>query len=244
MQAGHALGGERHGGRHRGRALLRDVAPGKHHERLGGRRLGRFQRPLVGALEHGDLAPQSQLAQPRRVQSAEAERALGHAGAQALHRRTHPPADPTQVLAPVLAAPDLEPVAHDPVAPQRAHEPRREQREVGERQSLDDVVAAPAPQQVPEHAGAEHQRRQDAAPLAFVELHSWRHDAHVDALEVVELALPLAQRQVGDVVTGVAQAQGEAAIHTLGASDGVREEAVVDEADAHEPARSPGHLVR
>ena len=48
-------------------------------------------------------------------------------------------------------------------------------------------------------------------------------------------ALPLAQRQVGDLVALGGQALGEVAIPALAAADGVREQAVVDDADAHVP---------
>ena len=44
---------------------------------------------------------------------------------------------------------------------------------------------------------------------------------------------PLAQRQVGDLVAVGAEPLGEVAVPALGAADGVGEEAVVDEADAH-----------
>ena len=46
-------------------------------------------------------------------------------------------------------------------------------------------------------------------------------------------ALPLAQRQVGDLVALGREALGEVAIPALAAADRVREQAVVDDADAH-----------
>jgi hypothetical protein len=87
-------------------------------------------------------------------------------------------------------------------------------------------------QQMPEHAHAEDQRRRDASAIADVEVHSGPDDPDVDALKVVELAVPLAQRDVRDVVAGVAQAQGEVAVPALRSADGVGEQTVVDEADA------------
>ena len=102
---------------------------------------------------------------------------------------------------------------------------------------MDDVVAAAVAQQVHEHAQPEHERRQDA-PARRSSVYSAmrgpaRHDPHAPVDLGVLAALPLAQRQVGDLVTLGCQALGEVAIPALGAPDRVGVEAVVDEADAH-----------
>ena len=59
------------------------------------------------------------------------------------------------------------------------------------------------------------------------------HDPHplVDLRALA--ALPLAQRQVGDLVTLGRQALGQVAVPALGPADGVGVEAVVDDAHPH-----------
>ena len=49
----------------------------------------------------------------------------------------------------------------------------------------------------------------------------------------VRAAIPLAQRQVGDLVPVRGQPLGQVAVPALGPADGVRKQAVVDEADPH-----------
>ena len=56
------------------------------------------------------------------------------------------------------------------------------------------------------------------------------HAGHVAALAA---AVPLAQREVGDLVPVGGEPLREVAVPALGAADGVREQAVVDEADPH-----------
>ena len=56
-------------------------------------------------------------------------------------------------------------------------------------------------------------------------------------------AIPLAQRQVGDLVPVGRQPLGEVAVPALGAADGVGEQAVVDEADAHGGGRQTDRYV-
>ena len=61
---------------------------------------------------------------------------------------------------------------------------------------------------------------------------------HAHARDLGALAaVPLAQRQVGDLVPVGGQPLGEVAVPALGAADGVGEQAVVDEADAHGSGR-------
>ena len=86
---------------------------------------------------------------------------------------------------------------------------------------------------MPEHAGAEHERRQHApAPAWRVELHPRPGAHHAHARHLAALAaIPLAQREVGDLVPLRGQALAEVAVPALGAADGVREQAVVDQAD-------------
>ena len=98
------------------------------------------------------------------------------------------------------------------------------------------VVAAAVAQQVQEHPQPEHERRQDAPPPARrVQRHprARGHDPHALVEVGLLAAIPLAQRQVGDLVPLGRQALGEVAIPALGAADGVGEEAVIDDADTH-----------
>ena len=64
------------------------------------------------------------------------------------------------------------------------------------------------------------------------------HDLHAGDPRRVG-AVPLAQRQVGDVVALGREALGEVAVPALGAADRVGEEAVVDEADPHGRVPAP-----
>ncbi len=92
---------------------------------------------------------------------------------------------------------------------------------------------------MPENAEPEHERRSDATPaVGRVEAHpgSDRHDRHAVDLSLLA-ALPLAQRQVGHLVTVRGQPLAEVPIPALGAADRVREQAVVDQADPHSEAR-------
>ena len=56
--------------------------------------------------------------------------------------------------------------------------------------------------------------------------------AHAGDARVLALG-PLAQRQVVDLVALGGEPLGEVAVPALGAADGVREQAVVDDADPH-----------
>ena len=102
---------------------------------------------------------------------------------------------------------------------------------------MHDVVAAAVAQQVHEHAQPEHERRQDApAAAGRVQRHARARRSTTrtrGSSSRALAALPLAQRQVGDLVAVGRQALGEVAIPALGAADGVGEQAVVDDADAH-----------
>ena len=115
-QALDPLGGGGEGGDRERRALLGDQPPGEHDDgfhRVGD---GRLERAGVLALEHGGLAAQSLGAQARGVQPREAEGALGHARAEALDEAPDRARRAPEVFAPVVGAPDLEPVDDQPVA--------------------------------------------------------------------------------------------------------------------------------
>ena len=83
----------------------------------------------------------------------------------------HEAAGAAEVLVPVAARPHLVPVDDEPEAVPPPRDPGGEQREVGERRGVDDVVAAAVAQQVREHPAAEAQRRGDpAVAVGAVEL--------------------------------------------------------------------------
>ena len=215
------------------------MAAGEHHQRLGLGGLARLERSRVLALEHGELAVHGRGPQAPGVQLREAEGALGNAQAERLNGLADAAAHGPEVLAPVVAAPDLVPVHHEPEAAQRAHERRRQQREVRKRRRVDHVVAAAVAEEVPEHAGAEHERRQHPpAPARRVELHprAGAHHAHARNLAAL-VASPLPKGEVGDLVPIGGQAFAEVPVPPLGTADGVRKEAVVDQTDAHGSGR-------
>ena len=170
----------------------------------------------------------------RRVQPREAERALRERAGRATARPRR--CDRPRGRGTRASSRGSRPRASRPPAGSGASgrsERRRQQREVRERGRVHDVVAAPVAQQVPEHAGAEHERRQDAPAAARrVELHARARRHHAHARYVGALAaVPLAQREVGDLVPVRGEPLAEVAVPALGAADGVREQAVVDEAD-------------
>src|SRR4051812_9094564 len=99
-----------------GHLLLGDLAAGEDDDQVGGEGRGP-RRSRVLAFEHARLSPEPELAEPLRVEPREAERGLPDTGTPALD----PPADharAAEVLAPVVARPDLVPVDHQTMAPQ------------------------------------------------------------------------------------------------------------------------------
>jgi hypothetical protein len=190
----------------------------------------------VEAAQHGHRPVQTLLAQPLGVQLGEAEGALAHARAETLHQPADAPAQAAEVVAPVGVAPDLEPIDLQAVTARPAQQGGRQQREVGKGADVQHLVAAPVAQQVRQHAEPEDERRQDATPPAGrVEGHPRSHGPHVHPWIEIELLapLPLAQRQIGDLVPLRRQPLGEVSIPALAAADRVRVEAVVDDADSH-----------
>jgi hypothetical protein len=72
-----------------------------------------------------------------------------------------------------------------------------------------------------------------------VQLHPRTHrdDRHTGDIGLAA-RLPLPQRQIGHLVPGGREALGEVAVPALGAADGVGEQAVIDQADAHAASAS------
>ena len=91
------------------------------------------------------------------MEFGEAEGVLGEGGAERLDGLTDRAADGAEIAAPVVVAPDLEPVDDEAVAAERAGEAGGEQGEVGERAGVDDVVAAAVAQEMREDAEPEAQ---------------------------------------------------------------------------------------
>src|SRR5918998_2295891 len=169
------------------------------------------------------------------MKAREAERALIEAGAELLDEVSHRSGPRPEVVAPIVAAPHLVPIHDEVVAADPAQCPGRQQREVWERRGVDHVVGAAVAEQVPQYPGAKDKRRQDpASPVRGVEPHAWPRRDHVYTRDLTPLyASPLAQREVGQLVSIGGQPFGEVAIPSLGAADGVGEQAVVDQADTH-----------
>jgi len=97
------------------------------------------------------------------------------------------------------------------------------------------VIAPPPKEEMPEHAEPEDERRQDsAAAVRPVERHARGHGDHADAWhDRVCAGLPLPQRQIGHLVVIARQPLGEAPVPALRATDGVRVQTVVDNANSH-----------
>ena len=92
---------------------------------------------------------------------------------------------------------------------------------------------------MPQDAEPEHERRQDPAPAGpRVERHARPDRVHVDPGDAgIRPAVPLPQRQIGDLVSVCGEPLGQAPVPPLGAADRVREQAVIDDADAHAAAK-------
>ena len=225
-------------------ALLGDVAAGEHDDRLA-------PAPAPARSSDADVlaasAPSARRAGPRRAAAPRAAaRSRRRAAARARSSRctnapTAPPAR-AQVLAPVGARPHLVPVDDERVARRAASRPppraarSRGTRRCGRRRSGARAAAGATARRAPNTSGGRIRRR----PLASLTYSAIRGptDAHVDARHAgVHAAVPLAQRQVGDLVPVGREPLAEVAVPALGAADGVGEEAVVDEADAHARGR-------
>src|SRR5215471_8261754 len=80
--------------------------------------------------------------------------------------------------------------------------------------------------------------RADAPPSVRVELRFPGNGDDVDARHLrARVRIPLEERQVRDAVPAARDVLGEVAVPPLGPADGVRVQAVEDEADAHECRR-------
>ena len=159
---------------------------------------------------------------------------LGQAHAEALH----PPADrapgPAQVLAPVVAGPQLDPVDHEREAAEAPRDsPRPAARSTGTRLcgrrrsgGRGEAGATALPPEHERRAGCGGGRRR-------VELHPGPDGVDVHAAELGALsARPLVEGQYVTSCLG-GQALREIAVPALGPTDGVGVQAVVDEADPH-----------
>ncbi len=99
---------------------------------------------------------------------------------------------------------------------------------------MHDVVAPAMPEEVQEHAGSEPDGWIDAAAAPRVERHRRADGDDVRPIDARIFAeRPLSERHVVDVVSLVGETLGELAVPVLGTADGVRKEAVVDDADPH-----------
>jgi hypothetical protein len=174
------------------------------------------------------------------MQLGEHERAGCEQRARPLHEMADRPAGPPEVRVPVRLRPHLEPVDAEPGPRARERGARREQREEREGAGVHHVVAPAVAEQVAQHAPAEAQRRPDPpVPVVPVERLARGDRDHLDALDPGRVVVvPLAPREVGDLVAGRDELGGEVAVPALGAADRPRVQAVVEDADPHE-ARLP-----
>ena len=230
-------------GTQRRHALLGDVAAGEHHQRLG--------RPRSRRLGDPAYSPSSTVGSPRTraarsrslVQAREAEGALGHAHAEPLHRVADPAADRRRGTRASsrgsTARTSRRPGGSARAAgraPRRAARSRGTRRCARRRSGRRGGAGAPARRARTRAAG--RIRRPPApcrAPCAGPPRRPERPEPRRRS------PVPLPQRQVGDLVAVGGQPLGQVAVPALGAPDGVRVEAVVDEADAHagrEPAET------
>src|SRR5262245_9136468 len=88
--------------------------------------------------------------------------------------------------------------------------------------------------QMPQHTEPERERRENSTTAVRVERHppGDRDDVNAGKLGL-RSGLPVAHRQVGDLVSFLRETQGHVAIPAFRASHCLRVEEVVDEADPH-----------
>ena len=99
---------------------------------------------------------------------------------------------------------------------------------------MDDVVGRAAIQQVPPDRKAESDGRTERAPAVAVDTARIGQTDDVDSGQIGSTTfVPVAHRQVGDLVAGGGEPQREVTEPALGTADGLRVDVVVDEADAH-----------
>jgi hypothetical protein len=144
---------------------------------------------------------------------------------------------------PIAACPHLVPVDDDTVAVEPPRSRHGKEGEVREGRRVNHVVAAAMAEQMPEHPETEDERRQNPTPAGRgVQPHPRADGAHDDPRHPgIRSLIPLAQCQVGHLMSVGGEALAKVAIPALGSADGVREETVVDQADAH---RQPGEAQR
>ena len=141
-----------------GRRTRRPAAPAAARSARAGRRTG----PRAASVRRAKPCSRSRRSCSREKQNA-------RCGTRR-HARCIAPADraaeSAEILAPVRAGPDLVPVDDDPIPAAPARGGGREQREVREGRGVDDVVAPAVAEEMPQHAEAEDERREEAAPTA------------------------------------------------------------------------------
>jgi hypothetical protein len=210
------------------------VPAGVDDDRPRGDGLGGLELTGHQPLDDVDLGADAERPQPLGVQARERERAVRRACGGALQPPADPAAHAPQVLAPVLARPDLEPVHDKAVAAAATRSRRGEDGEVLP-EGMHDVVPVAMPEEVPEHAGREEERRKDppaAAAGVQADPRSNRHDPHTAEIRLVA-RLPLAESQIGHLVPRGDEALRESAVPAFRAADGERIQAVVGNADTH-----------
>src|SRR5438067_13563736 len=99
---------------------------------------------------------------------------------------------------------------------------------------MDDVVLRAVSREMAKHTESEENWRRDPASALGVKTHTGGDRDHAHSREVGRIgSVPLTEREVSDVVAVRGQPKREVAIPTLGASDSVPVEAVVDDAACH-----------
>ena len=98
---------------------------------------------------------------------------------------------------------------------------------------MEDVVAPSAPPEMKGDGEAEADGRKEGASLFRVDASRSREGDELDAVESRRLAVPVPHGQVRDLVISGRELQREVAHEPLGATDRLRKDVVVDEADPH-----------
>ena len=142
-------------------------------------------------------------------------------------------------MPPVVLRPHLDPVHDEPVAAAPPQGARGEEGEIRKRRDVDDVVLGAVPPEVACDRRAEPDGRQERAALVAVHAPRGRDadDPHVCGVGRA-VREPMPHRHVGHVVARPCEVEPEVAHPSLGAAYRLREEVVVDQADA-EPGAAP-----
>ena len=160
----------------------------------------------------------------REMQNASCERRCSCAG-----RATGRAQDGSRVPPPVRARPDLVPVGNQPISASASRHGGREERKVRKRRGMDDIELPTAAKQIATDGDAEADWRPEGAAFVVVDGARRNETDHVDARQLRRLGVPVAHREMRDLVPGLAEREREVVHPAFATAHGRGVEVVVDQ---------------